>query len=100
MTRNELIAVISNPLSSEQQRGDAQALLDKLNSQTGFDASRAMLADWYRTFPEPQRHEAFEQARKETNEPEYSEIEEAKPAKEKWLKVFHRENHEQSTSSH
>ena len=103
MTKEQELEAIANDTTgiytSEQKVKATQALSRLLNTQTGFDPSRAMLAEWYRTFDEPQRHEAFEKGRKETSAPEFSEIEEAKPAKENWLKTFHREKYGQEHTS-
>jgi len=59
MTKAELEQLVADPLADEQQRADAQALLDKLNistSSTGeFDSSAEMWASLARTDANPER---------------------------------------------
>jgi len=51
VTRQELQGVVDNPLSDEQQRADARALLDKLNTVTGeFVPNAEMWANYARSF--------------------------------------------------
>lgn len=65
MTRQELQAIVDNPLSDEQQRSDAQTLLDKPNSKTsGFDSLAEMWAGIARRHADPAlRAKMFEDLR-------------------------------------
>lgn len=65
MTKQELLAVVDNPLSDSQQRTDAQALLDKLNTGTAeFAAMPEMMATCFRNDANSERRaEKFAEAR-------------------------------------
>jgi len=77
MTKTEIQAIIDNPLSTPEQRADAQTLLDKMTGSTeppsefrlycdlaGFDLDAESLARHARGFPDAKmRHECFEASR-------------------------------------
>ncbi len=49
MTRESLLNIINNPLSDEQQRADAQGMLDKLTNTGEFDPNAEMWAQLARS---------------------------------------------------
>ena len=86
MTRDELIRISNDPTIDEGSREKARQLLAVTEPQdTG---SELQLAEWYRTFPEPQRHTAFENGRKYLKHSAFSPEAEARPARADYLAVF------------
>ena len=86
MTRDELIRISTDPHASDEQREKAKELL--ASTETKDTGSEAQLADWYRTFSEPMRHEAFESARRMLKHVAFSLENEARAADPKYLEVF------------
>jgi hypothetical protein len=74
-TKQELQAIIQNPLSDEQQRSDARALLEKLiaSSAEELDPTAEIFANYARSSADPavraERFEMFRQSYK--NNPEF-----------------------------
>lgn len=67
MTKSELQRVIESPLSTEQQKADAEKLLNAMNDtdSEGYDWAAEMLAKSIRLFASPEtRHTFFEIQRK------------------------------------
>jgi hypothetical protein len=86
LSRTDLEIIAADVTIDEGSREKARQLLAVTEPQdTG---SESQLAEWYRTFPEPQRHTAFENGRKYLKHSAFSLEAEARPARADYLAVF------------
>jgi hypothetical protein len=86
MTRDELIRISTDPHASDEQRERAKELL--ASTEVKDTGSEFQLAEWYRTFQEPQRSQAFESARRMLKHVAFSLENEARPARQDYAAVF------------
>jgi len=86
LTRTELEQIAADPSIDEGSRQKAKELL--MMTETKDTSSEAQLAEWYRTFQEPQRSQAFESARRMLKHVAFSLENEARAADPKYLEVF------------
>ncbi len=86
MTRDELQRISTDPHASDEQRERAKELLAM--TETTDTGSEYQLAEVYRCLPEPQRMQAFENARRTLKHIAFSVENEARAAREDYRAVF------------
>jgi hypothetical protein len=85
-TREELEQIAQDVTIDEGSRQKAVALLNA--TETKDTGSEYQLAEWYRTFQEPQRSQAFESARRMLKHVAFSLENEARAADPRYVAVF------------